>query len=126
MPERIAADLVVVVHLAFVVFVVLGGFLVLRFPKLAVLHVPALLWGFWIEVTGGVCPLTPLENTFRHQAGEAGYRGGFIDHYLYPLLYPPGLTRGAQLALAAALVLLNAAIYAALWRRLRRDAGRGP
>lgn len=122
MPERIAADLVVAVHLAFVVFVALGGLLVLRMPRLAFLHVPALLWGLWIEATGGICPLTPLENALRQRAGEAGYTSGFIEHYVYPLLYPPGLTRNAQLALAAALVVLNAAVYGTLWRRLRRRA----
>lgn len=120
MPERLAADLVLAVHLAFVVFVALGGFLVLRFPKLGLLHVPALLWGAWIEVTGATCPLTPLENALRRQAGDAGYETGFIEHYVYPLVYPPGLTRGAQLALATALLVVNVAIYGALWLRLRR------
>lgn len=123
MPERIAADLVMLAHLAFVTYVALGGFLVLRFPKSAWLHVPALLWGIWIEVTGGICPLTPLENALRRRAGEAGYESGFIEHYIYPLVYPPGLTRGAQLTLAAALLLTNAAIYGALLLRLGRNEG---
>ncbi|HLT92643.1 MAG TPA: DUF2784 domain-containing protein [Woeseiaceae bacterium] len=126
MPERIAADAVVIVHLAFVAFVAVGGLLVLRFPRLVWLHVPALLWGVWIELTGDVCPLTPLENALRHRAGEAGYETGFIEHYIYPVVYPPGLTRTVQLALAGALVALNAAIYGTLLARLgrRRTGGR--
>lgn len=116
--EGIAADAVVLLHLAFVAFVAFGGLLVLRFPRLALLHVPALLWGIWIEVTGGVCPLTPLENELRRRAGEAGYESGFIEHYVYPLVYPPGLTRGAQLWLAGLLLAFNVAIYGwLLWRR---------
>ncbi len=126
MPERIAADAVVIVHLAFVAFVAVGGLLVLRFPRLVWLHVPALLWGVWIELTGDVCPLTPLENALRHRAGEAGYETGFIGHYIYQVVYPPGLTRTVQLALAGALVALNAAIYGTLLARLgrRRTGGR--
>jgi len=114
------------VHLAFVAFVAVGGLLVLRFPRLVWLHVPALLWGVWIELTGDVCPLTPLENALRHRAGEAGYETGFIEHYIYPVVYPPGLTRTVQLALAGALVALNAAIYGTLLARLgrRRTGGR--
>lgn len=121
LPEGIAADAVVLVHLAFVVFVAAGGLLVLRFPKLALLHVPALLWGAWIEVTGGICPLTPLENELRRSAGEAGYASGFIEHYVYPVLYPPGLTRGTQLVLAALLVALNLAVYGRLLVRRRQE-----
>ncbi|HZD52624.1 MAG TPA: DUF2784 domain-containing protein [Woeseiaceae bacterium] len=121
MADRIAADVVMIVHLIFVLFAVFGGLLVLRFPALALAHVPALGWGFWIEAAGGICPLTPLENSLRRRAGEAGYASGFMEHYVYPLLYPPGLTRGAQVWLAALLLVFNLAIYARLLLRGRRD-----
>ena len=114
------ADLVVLIHLAFVAFVVFGGFLALRRRRLAWVHVPAAIWGALIELTGGVCPLTPLENSLRLRGGEAGYSGGFIDHYLIPLLYPAGLTRGAQLMLGALALALNLAVYAVFLARRRR------
>ena len=114
------ADFLVFVHLAFVAFVVLGGLLVLRHPRLAWLHIPAAVWGVLIEFTGGVCPLTPLENALRLRGGEAGYTGGFIDHYLVPLLYPAGLTRNTQLILGALVLALNVAVYTALFVRSRR------
>ncbi len=113
------ADLVVFLHLAFVAFVALGGLFVLRWPRAAWLHLPCALWGVLIEVTGWICPLTPLENHLRRMAGEAGYSGGFIAHYIVPALYPAGLTRADQVVLAATLVLLNAAVYAIAWRRRR-------
>jgi hypothetical protein len=109
---RALADLVLVVHLAFVVFVVLGGLLVLRWPRLAWLHVPAAIWGVLIEYTGWICPLTPLENSFRTQGGEAGYSGGFIQHYIQPLLYPAGLTRTTQIVLGSIALILNLTVYA--------------
>ena len=84
----------------FIAWVVLGGLVVLRWPRLAWLHLPAVAWGVWIELTGGVCPLTPLEQRLRLAAGEAGYSGGFIEHYLGALIYPAGLTRGTQWMLA--------------------------
>ena len=90
---RALADLVLVVHLGFVLFVVLGGLLVVRWPWLAWLHVPAAVWGVLIEFMGWICPLTPLENSFRVAGGGAGYSGGFIEHYIRPILYPAGLTR---------------------------------
>ena len=91
---RILADLLVVLHLAFAAFVVFGGFLAWQWRWVIFAHVPALAWGFWVETSGQIfSPLTPLENHFRHLAGEAGYQGGFLDHYLVPILYPPGLTR---------------------------------
>jgi len=108
---RALADLVLVVHLAFVLFVVLGGLLVLRWPRLAWLHVPAAVWGVLIEYTGWICPLTPLENSLRTHGGEAGYAGGFIQHYLQPALYPPGLTRSQQLVLGSIALILNLAAY---------------
>jgi len=111
MPYRIAADLVVLLHCLFVLFVVLGGILVLRYPRVAWFHVPAVLWGIGIEWLGGICPLTPLENHLRALGGQAGYQGGFIEHYLLPLLYPSGLTRTMQLVLGLLVLLINAVIY---------------
>jgi hypothetical protein len=115
---RVLADGVLVVHLAFVLFVALGGFLVLRWPSVAWLHVPAACWGTYIEFSGRICPLTPLENTFRERGGEAGYSGGFIDHYITALIYPDGLTRTAQMVIGTAVVVLNVGLYAwAYWKR---------
>jgi hypothetical protein len=111
------ADLVVVVHLAFVVFVVAGGILVLRWPRLAWVHLPAAAWGAWIELSGWICPLTPLEVRLRQAGGEAGYAGGFIEHYLEPILYPVGLQRGVQILLAALVIGINALVYLRLVRR---------
>jgi hypothetical protein len=114
---RLLADLVLVAHAAFVVFVVLGGLAVLRWPRLAWVHLPVVLWGAGIEFTGGICPLTPLENHWRRLAGEQGYAGGFIEHYLLAALYPEGLTRGVQLALGVLVIAVNVAIYARILRR---------
>jgi hypothetical protein len=122
MSYRVLADLVVIVHLAFVAFVVLGGLLVLRWPRLAWVHLPAAAWGALISAAGWICPLTPLENDLRQAAGQAGYSGGFIHHYILPVLYPPGLTREAQQLLAALVVLVNALAYAAVLRRGARSA----
>jgi hypothetical protein len=113
------ADLVVLVHALFVLFVVLGGVAVLRWRRLMWLHLPAVAWGIAIELGGWVCPLTYLENYFRRRGGEAGYSGTFIGQYLEPLLYPLGLTRQSQLVLGLAAFLVNLAIYALLWRRRR-------
>ncbi len=114
------ADLVVLVHAAFVGFVVLGGLLALRWPRAAWVHLPAAVWGAAIELTGLICPLTPLENWLRRRAGQPGYGGGFIEHYILPALYPAGLTRGVQVALGLAAALFNAAIYAVVLRRRAR------
>ena len=116
---RALADLVLVVHLAFVLFVVLGGLLVLRWPRVALLHVPAAIWGVLIEYSGWICPLTPLENSFRTRGGEAGYSGGFIQHYLQPVLYPGGLTRGTQIVFGSLALILNLAAYGILVSRMR-------
>jgi len=117
---RALADLVLVFHLAFVLFVVLGGLLVLRWPRVAWLHVPAAVWGVLIEYTGWICPLTPLENSFRARGGEAGYSGGFIEHYIQPLLYPAGLTRSTQVVLGSLALVLNLTAYAIVVSRMRR------
>lgn len=117
---RLAADAVVALHLGFVLFVAGGGALALRRPRLAWLHLPAAAWGAGIELAGGVCPLTPLENRLRELGGQAGYPAGFVDHYLLPALYPAGLTRRVEIGLGIAVLLGNAAIYAAVVRRARR------
>ncbi len=122
MLEHWLANLVLLVHFGFVVFVCLGGVAVLRWPRLAWLHLPAVAWGVLIELTGWVCPLTPLENTLRRSAGEAGYEGGCIHHYITSVLYPGNLTRIAQVVLAIAAVGVNAAVYLWLWRRRRRQS----
>ena len=115
---RILADLLVLLHLSFVLFVVLGGLVVLRRPRLALIHLPVAAWGAYVELSGRVCPLTPLEVRFRVLGGEAGYSGGFVQHYLLPLLYPVDLDRVEQLWLGVFVIALNLAIYLILiWRR---------
>ncbi len=111
MIARLLADLIVVIHLAFVVFVAAGALLVLRWPRLAWVHVPAAAWGALIEFAGWICPLTPLENWLRLHGGAAGYRGGFVEHYIIPVLYPGSLTRGLQIALGMAVVVVNVSVY---------------
>ena len=119
MPYRFLADLVVGLHFLFVLFVVLGGLLLVRWPRLVWIHLPAAVWGAVIELGGWICPLTPLENMLRARAGEAGYEGGFIEHYILPVLYPGNLTRGIQLALAAVVIVVNLGIYGYVFRRAR-------
>jgi len=121
---RLLADLVLTGHVAFVLFVVAGGLVVLRWPRAAWVHVPCAAWGAWVEIAGWVCPLTPLEVRLRRGAGEAGYAGGFLEHYVEPVLYPSGLTRGMQVGLGIAVVALNAGVYVVAWRR-RRARARG-
>lgn len=119
---RALADGLVVFHLAFVGFVIFGGFLAWKWRRAMLAHLPALAWGVWIEVSGWICPLTPLENELRNFAGEAGYRDGFLHHYVLPILYPPGLTRPNQWVLAALLLAINGLAYGwtlAQWRRHR-------
>ncbi len=115
----LAADLIFTLHLAFVLFVVLGGLLVLRWQWLAWLHLPALLWGVYTELAGVICPLTPLEVTLRQLGGQAGYQGDFITHYLAPILYPPGLTREVQIWLGLGALLPNVLSYGYLLFRKR-------
>ena len=112
-----AADLLVILHLAFILFVMLGGLLLFRWSWVAWLHLPAMAWGALIELVGWICPLTPLEQRFRQAAGEAGYSGGFIEQYLLPLIYPDSLTREIQLALGLLVIIFNAVIYGLWWRR---------
>jgi hypothetical protein len=121
MAYRMLADAVVLFHLLFVVFAVAGGLLALRWRWLPLAHLPALGWAAWVEFTGRICPLTPLENALRAAGGAAGYQGGFVEHYLLPVLYPAAITRELQWALGIGLLAFNAAVYAALlWRHLRR------
>lgn len=122
----LAADAVLVLHLAFILFAVAGALLVVWRGRIAWLHLPALAWAAWIVASHGICPLTPLENSLRSKAGQAGYEGGFIDHYLMPLIYPPGLTPEIQDWLALTLVAFNTLLYGwALFRNLRRKLRRG-
>ena len=114
---KIAADAVVLLHCGFVVFVCLGGLLVLHRSWWIWLHVPAAIWGALVELCGFYCPLTTLEVSLRRAAGEAGYSGGFIDRYVWPLLYPEALTRSDQLALGSVVLLVNAIVYVFVWRR---------
>ena len=116
------ATLVVLAHFAFILFVMFGGLLALRWRWVPWAHVPCFLWGAGIEVMGGICPLTPLENRLREAAGDAPYMGTFIEHYILPVMYPAGLTRTVQLVLAAGLVVLNVAVYAWVICRRRREA----
>lgn len=119
--HRFLADVVVGLHFIFVLFVVLGGLLVLRWPRVAYLHIPAAVWGAAIELAGWVCPLTPLENWLRRQAGSAGYSGGFIEHYILPILYPSALSRDIQLLLGFLVIAANLGVYAyALRKRTAR------
>ena len=120
MAYRLLADATALVHLGFIFFVVVGGFFVLRWPGLRWVHLPAALWGAAIEFTGWPCPLTPLEKRLRMLGGEAAYEGGFIAHYLMPLIYPPGLTPRLQVLLGLAVLAVNGSIYALVHRRLRR------
>ena len=117
---RRLADLVLVVHLGFVLFVVLGGLVVLKWARMAWLHVPAAAWGVLIEYTGWICPLTPLENSFRARGGQAGYSTGFIEHYIQPLLYPAGLTRGTQIVVGSLALLFNLSAYGVVIARRKR------
>lgn len=112
----IAAEAVLVLHFAFIAFVLAGGLIALYRRPLAAVHLPAAAWGFYVEISGRLCPLTDLENFLRVRAGEAGYADSFLEHYLLAIIYPAGLTRGIQFALAAAVLLVNAAIYRRVFR----------
>jgi hypothetical protein len=123
MAYRFLTDLTIAFHFAFLVFVVLGGFLVRRYRWVAIPHLLAAAWGVYVEAMPGVmCPLTPLENELSVRAGGAGYEGGFIEHYLVPVIYPEGLTRTVQWVLAAVVLAVNVVVYAWTWRARRRVA----
>jgi hypothetical protein len=119
MALRSLADLVVLAHAAFIAFAAAGGLLVLRWRRAAWLHLPAVAWAAAVELGGFPCPLTPLENWLRRASGEPAYAGGFVEHYLVPLVYPPGLTRAGQIALGAGVLVANAAVYAVVLARPR-------
>ncbi len=125
MTERALADVVVVLHSLFVIFALLGGALVLWRPFIAIVHLPAAAWAAWVEFTGTICPLTPLENYWRAGAGTAGYNGGFVEHYLIPALYPDGLTSAMQIVFGLVVVVVNASLYGFAWRRAHRDRKAG-
>lgn len=120
MSYALAADAVVVVHFLFVVFALLGALTLLWRRWMVWVHLPCAAWGAWIELSGRICPLTPLENHFRRLAGQVGYEGGFVAHYLLSVLYPEGLTRESQFLLAAAFLIVNLVLYAVVWRVSRR------
>jgi hypothetical protein len=113
---KVAATSIAVVHLLFVVFVIAGGLLVLRWRKLAFLHVPAAVWGVMIELAGWYCPLTRYENYFLRRAGEAGYADGFLAHHIFAVIYPNGLTRGIEISLGAFVLAVNLAVYVKILR----------
>ena len=116
---RLLADLLVALHFGFILFAVFGGLLAARWPRAIWVHGAALAWAASVEIFGLVCPLTPLEVSLRLEAGLEGYSGGFIERYLMPVLYPPGLSRSSQWLLAGGLILVNAVIYGWVWRRRR-------
>ena len=117
---RFLADLVVLLHALFVLFAVLGGFLVLWKAHIAWFHIPAVFWAAGIEFLGWVCPLTPLENILRTMGGAAGYETGFVEHFLLPILYPASLTRQLQIGLGLVVICVNIGIYISVWGRMRK------
>lgn len=119
MVDAAIADLIMILHLAFIVFVAGGGLVVLRWSWVAFIHLPAAAWGVMIELLNWTCPLTPLEVSLRQAAGQAGYNGGYIEHYLMPLIYPEGLTRSVQFVLAAIVIGTNICVYALVVHRRR-------
>ncbi len=121
MRADLGADLLVLLHFGFILFVVFGGLLVLRWRKCIWLHLPAVVWGAWIEFSGWICPLTPLENRLRRGAGAEGYSGGFIEEYLLAAIYPDALTRDMQIVLGVGVVLINLMIYGAIFFRRRKS-----
>ena len=119
MSDRTLADALLVLHGLFILFVLTGGALVWRWPRLAWMHLPAVAWAAWVAWAGWICPLTPLENALRHAAGQLGYSGGFVEHYLLGMIYPEGFTRGVQIGLGVFVAVLNLGVYALLIRAWR-------
>jgi hypothetical protein len=119
---RLLANAVVAFHALFILFVVAGGFLAWRWRWVAAVHIPCAVWGMLIEFRGGICPLTPLENTLRAKAGQQGYSGGFIEHYVLPAMYPSGLTPRVQIMLGTFVLVINVLAYGVLIRRLTRGS----
>ena len=116
MPHILVAYAVLALHVAFILFAVLGGFLVLKWPRLMWIHLPAAAWGMLVEMAGWYCPLTRWENHFLRAAGRAGYDGGFLNHYVMPLIYPPGLTRGMEVVLGVLVLAINVGVYVRVFR----------
>ncbi len=121
MSYRLMADIVVVIHFAFTIFVLLGGILAIWWRKVVWLHIPAAVWGALIEFAGWICPLTPLENRLRVKGGEAGYPGGFVEEYILPVIYPAGLTREIQIILGILVITVNLVIY---WKVFHKSFSR--
>lgn len=120
MPYKVLADLVVIIHFAFVVFAVLGALLVLKWKRMIWVHIPTVLWAALVEVAGWICPLTPLEGWLRRKGGMESYELGFIEHYILPVLYPASLTRGLQIFLGIAVLCVNFILYFLVYRRYYR------
>lgn len=114
----LTADLVVILHLGFILFALCGGFLVLRWRRIIWIHLPAFIWGSLVELAGWYCPLTPIEKSLRQAAGEVGYSGGFIEHYLVPVIYPIGLTRDSQIFFGCIVIFVNVVAYILVCRQL--------
>jgi hypothetical protein len=119
--SQAGADAVLLIHFGFILFVLLGGFLAWKWPWVPWLHLPAVLWGALIEFSGGICPLTPLENRLRRAAGGDGYPGSFIERYLLPVIYPAELTRDVQLLLGLLVIAVNLSVYGLLWIRRKKE-----
>jgi hypothetical protein len=117
---RLAADLMLALHLAFIIFVIFGGLVALCYRWMLSVHLPAAVWGAFVEISGRICPLTTWENSFRRSAGESGYADSFIEHYLVPIIYPAALTRNIQFWLAGFVVVVNVVIYALLLYRWKK------
>jgi hypothetical protein len=113
---KLAANALALIHLAFILFVVLGGLLLLKWPKLVWLHLPAAIWGALIEFAGWYCPLTSMENAMLRRAGESGYTGGFVAHYIFAAIYPTGLTRGIEILIGVIVLLVNVSVYVRVFR----------
>ena len=120
MHYKLLADFVLLLHLSFILFVLFGALFVIKKPKLAWIHIPVAIWGMLISLIGWVCPLTPLENYFRHMAGEQGYAGSFINHYIMPVIYPSGLTRELAIGMGVFVLLWNGLFYSILIYKVRR------
>ena len=123
MPYNILADLIVLIHCVFVLFSVLGAFLIIRWRMMLWFHLPAVLWAAWIEFSGGICPLTPLENWLRLKSGDAAYSDDFVAHYLLPLLYPSGLSRNIQIVLGIIVVAINLLLYGYVFVLQKKPVG---
>ena len=121
MLTSLTADLIVILHFGFILFVLFGGFLILKWHRIVWLHLPAVIWGALIELAGWYCPLTPLEQSLRQAAGEGGYSGGFIEHYIVPLIYPVGLTRDMQILFGCIVIVVNVVAYALVIKQWRRE-----